>query len=307
MLRLFSAVALAGAVSAVAADAAVAPRLVARVQTGAAPCGEVAAFGSLWVANDGSGTLARINPRTNRVVRRTSVGHGAFLVAAGAGAVWVTNYKRGVVLRVDPRTGRVRSVRIGPEPSDVLVAFGRVWATDWRAATLVEIHPRTVRVLRRVRLGPDPAAELTARSGAIWIGFGRAATAIVRYDPTSRSVERVAVGSPSPRSFVTGTRDLWIQAGDNNVLHVDPVTRRVLGRLRFGRTLAQGAAAPDETLWIPDKEQNIVYRVDPRTERVIDSFPAGRGAFAAHRAFGSMWVTSYAGSDVWRFRPGPSA
>jgi hypothetical protein len=52
---------------------------------------------------------------------------------------------------------------------------------------------------------------------------------------------------------------------------------------------------------VPDKEQSIVYRVDPVSERVVDSFPAGPGAFLALRAHGSMWVTSYAGDDVWRF------
>jgi hypothetical protein len=34
---------------------------------------------------------------------------------------------------------------------------------------------------------------------------------------------------------------------------------------------------------------------------VVDDFPAGPGAFFALRAFGSMWVASYAGDDVWRF------
>jgi streptogramin lyase len=77
----------------------------------------------------------------------------------------------------------------------------------------------------------------------------------------------------------------------------------VLGRLSFGRTLAQGVAAPDGLLWVPDKEQSLVYRVDPGTDRVVDSFPAGAGAFFALRAFRSIWVTSYAGNDVWRFRP----
>jgi hypothetical protein len=33
-------------------------------------------------------------------------------------------------------------------------------------------------------------------------------------------------------------------------------------------------------------------------ERIL----AGRGAYVALRAFGSMWVASYAGSDVWCFR-----
>jgi streptogramin lyase len=122
-------------------------------------------------------------------------------------------------------------------------------------------------------------------------------------NPRTFQVDQISVGAPGPRTFVAGTRDLWIQAGTGDLLHFDPVTRRVLAHLEVGRTLAQGATARDGTIWIPDKEQNLVYRVDPAKQRVIDSFPAGRGAYVTLRAYGSMWVTSYAGTDVRRFRP----
>jgi hypothetical protein len=46
-----------------------------------------------------------------------------------------------------------------------------------------------------------------------------------------------------------------------------------------------------------------VFRVDPDKQRVIDSFRAGPGAYVTLRAYRSMWVTSYAGNDVRRFRP----
>jgi len=88
------------------------------------------------------------------------------------------------------------------------------------------------------------------------------------------------------------------------LLRLDPTSLTVTAKLSFGRTLAQGALAPDGTIWMPDKEQNLVYRVDPATAAVVDSFAAGAGAFFALGANGSMWVTSYGGDDVWRFRPG---
>jgi hypothetical protein len=53
---------------------------------------------------------------------------------------------------------------------------------------------------------------------------------------------------------------------------------------------------------VPDKQLNNVTRVDPRTNRVLEVTGAGAGAFQALPAFGSVWVPSYAGSDVWRFR-----
>jgi len=102
---------------------------------------------------------------------------------------------------------------------------------------------------------------------------------------------------------VAGAKDLWIQANTGDLVHFDPVARRVLAHLEVGRTLATGAVAPGGTIWVPDKEQNIVYRIDPARQRVLDSFPAGPGAYVALPAYGSMWVTSYAGRDVRRFRP----
>jgi streptogramin lyase len=279
----------------------VSPHPVATIPTGQAPCGAAASLGAVWVANDGAGTLARVDPRTNRVTRRIAVGAGACSVAAGAGALWVVNYKASTLVRVDPRTSRTRSVRVGAVPFDVLVAFGRVWVTAWEDGVLDEVDPQTLTVLRRIRVGPRPMG-LAVRLGAVWVGFGREATAIARVDPATGAVARFGVGATRPGWFAAGTADFWIQAADSDLLHVDPRTGKVRQRLRVGRTLGQGALAPDGTLWVPDKETSVVYRVDPAGARVIDSFSAGPGAYLVLRAFGSMWVLSYAGSDVRRFR-----
>ena len=276
-----------------------APQVIA---TGNAPCGAAAGFGSVWVANDGSGTLVRIDPRTNRVVGRARVGEGACSTATGAGAVWVVNYRTDSLLRVDPWTLRVRGVRVGNQPEFVVVAFGRVWVTAWEDGTLEAVDPATLSIARRIDVGRWPAG-LAARRGSIWGRVRAGGEAIVRVDPRTATVTRFPVGATRPAWFVAGTRDLWIQATDSDLLHVDPVRGKVLSRRHVGRTLGHGAAAPDATIWVPDKEQNLVYRIDPKRGTVVGSFPAGPGAFLALRAFGSMWVISYAGSDVWRFAP----
>jgi YVTN family beta-propeller protein len=275
------------------------PILSATITTGTHPCGIVSAFGSVWVANDG-GTLVRIDPRTNRLRKRIRVGAGACFLAADAHALWIANYKGGLI-RVTPR-GRVKRIAVGATPDSVLVAYGRVWVTTWGAGKLAVVDPRTLKVVRRINVGSKPAG-LTARNGAVWVGFSRDATAIARVSAGTYRVDRIDVGVPEPRGFVAGTKDLWIQANTGDLVQFDPVAKRVLAHLEVGRTLAQGAVAPDGTIWVPDKEQNIVYRVDPAHRRVVDSFPAGPGAYVTLRAYGSMWVTSYAGRDVRRFKP----
>jgi hypothetical protein len=65
-MRVIAVAAVAGFLSLSAATGAREPTVLARITTGSAPCGAVAAFGALWVANDG-GTLVRIAPSRNRV------------------------------------------------------------------------------------------------------------------------------------------------------------------------------------------------------------------------------------------------
>jgi streptogramin lyase len=276
-----------------------APALIATIPTGTHPCGAVAAFGSVWVANDG-GTLVRIDPRTNRVVRRIRVGAGACSLAASRNALWIANHKRSLT-RVTPR-GRVKTIDVGSTPFDVLVAYGRLWVTAWEAGKLAAVDPKTLKVVRRIDVGPRPVG-LAARNGTLWVGFGRDARFIARVNPLTFAIDRIDVGVRAPGWFVAGTKDLWVQANDGDLLHVDPIGQRVLAHLEVGGTLAQGATAPDGTIWMPDKERSVLYRVDPTRQRVVDSFPAGPGAYVTLRAYGSMWVTSYAGRDVRRCRP----
>jgi len=263
----------------------------------------VAAARAVWVANDASGTLARVDPRTNRVTGRIAVGRGSCAVAAGAGAVWVANYRTGLLLRVDPRTRRVQRVAVGGAPFDVLVTGDSVWTTGFANGTLVEVDARTARVTRRITVGGAPTGLLAA-AGAIWVGLGRGATEIVRIDPGPGTAQRIEVGVTAPTHFVATRAGIWVANDGDALVLLDPADGHVVRTMHVGRTLVQPALAPDGTLWVPDKEIDTIFRVDPATGDLVDSFRGGDGAFQALQAFGSMWVTSYAGADVWRFRTG---
>ena len=291
---------LAAALVGVPAASVRVPALTATITTGTHPCGIVSAFGSVWVANDG-GTLVRIDPRTNRVRKRIRIGAGACFMTADARAFWIANYKGGLV-RVTPR-GRVQKIAVGATPDSVLVAYGRVWVTTWGAGKLAVVDPRTLKVVRRINVASKPAG-LAARNGAVWVGFSRDATAIARVSPRTFRVDlnrRRRASSPggsSPERKTSGSRRT---PGTSSSSIPSPGASSPTSR-SDGRSPRE-LVAPDGTIWVPDKEQNLVYRVDPSRRRVVDSFPAGPGAYVTLRAYGSMWVTSYAGRDVRRFRP----
>ena len=284
------------------AEAATVPSVIARIPTGRGPCGLAAGYGSVWVASD-TGTIARIDPSRNRVLRTVRVGRTACAVAVGGGAVWAIRYGADEVVRLDPKTLRLSRVPVGDGPEDVLVAAGSVWVTGHNDGTVTRIDLSTSRVTSTIRLPNEPGG-LAFVDGSVWVGSEGEGTDVFRIDPAGETVTRVPLGVRAPAWFVAGATDPWVTtAKDGLVLRIDPATNRAVARLPVLGVAVEGATAPDGTLWIPSKQANTVTRIDPVRNRVVDVFGAGPGAYVALRAFGSMWVTSYAGTDVWRFRP----
>ena len=127
-------------------------RVVARVR-GAGLLGLVATGdGAVWVANGYS--VVRINPRTNRVVKRIKLlsfpGSGALplifgsgLMAAAPGTLWVTTTLNGTnahLVRIDTVSDTVvgRPIAVGPDPGAIAAAGHTVWLAS-RQDTLTRI------------------------------------------------------------------------------------------------------------------------------------------------------------------------
>ena len=120
------------------------PQLLARVGTrGAKPCGSAVYGKYLYVANYGSGTLARIDPRTNKAVKTLKVGDGTCGVVAGGGALWVENFHSSNIARVDPKRFKVTArIKVFGSPWDVTYGFGSVWTSNFRAETAIPVSAR---------------------------------------------------------------------------------------------------------------------------------------------------------------------
>jgi class 3 adenylate cyclase/DNA-binding beta-propeller fold protein YncE len=84
--------------------------------------------GYVWVADQRTDTVMRVDPDSNRGQPIRGVGNGPSGIAIGEGAVWVANGLDGTVARIDPRSGTVTErYPVGFRPSDVAVAGGNVW------------------------------------------------------------------------------------------------------------------------------------------------------------------------------------
>jgi len=277
------------------------PRETHVVATGAEPCGVAARGTTLWVGVYKPGRLVAVDARTGRITRSIRVGPTACHVALASSAAFVALDRPGNVVRIDLRSGRRRVAPVGPGAFDVVRAYGVVWAVSFEAGTVTMLDPRTGAVERVLHVGEFPAG-VAACGGRLWVGHGRASTVLSAIDPSTLRVRRIAVGANEPRRPRCIGGVLWVATPDS-LLQLEPSSGRVLGRLHIGETLGDLAEGPDGLVWVTDKQHSVVHRIEPQGMRIVDSFPAGPGAFAVTRAGDAMWVTSYAGRDVRGYTP----
>ena len=294
------AVLLAIAVTAADAKLPPPPAETAVVATGKAPCGLAVAEGNLLVGVYETGQLLRLDG-SGRIVARSAVGRWACQVAVGGGATWVTRDNANEVVRID-RGGRMRRIAIS-SPYDVTVAAGSAWVTSFETGTVARLA-LTGRRERVLRVGPYPTG-IAACGGRVWVGHGRESTWITAIEPQTGRKRRVDVGVRAARWPRCVRGELWVTTEDS-ALRLAPRSGALRGRFRLGSTLAEAGAGAGSSsgVWVTDKEHSLVHRVDPVSGQVVDSFPAGPGALALERFAGSVWITSFAGSDVRRFDAG---
>jgi YVTN family beta-propeller protein len=87
----------------------------------------------VWVLNEDTATVTKIDPTLHDVVEtyRLGVGRSSLALATGEGAAWVSNAFDGTLTRIDAVTSEVASISVSAHarPKGVTVAGGLVWVS----------------------------------------------------------------------------------------------------------------------------------------------------------------------------------
>jgi ABC-type branched-subunit amino acid transport system substrate-binding protein/DNA-binding beta-propeller fold protein YncE len=85
--------------------------------------------GSVWAVADEEGVVWRIVPHRPPILRTIDVGKGASFVAFGEGAAWTGNYVDGTVARIDPGTNDVTARTSVGAPQALAAGAGAAWVS----------------------------------------------------------------------------------------------------------------------------------------------------------------------------------
>jgi virginiamycin B lyase len=165
--------------------------------------------GSVWMASDKKGVLARIDPQTNKIVAEVAIPPGSFAPAFADGTVWITSTEHNLLTRVDPQTNKaVTSIPIGPQPRFLTVGAGSVWTLNQGDGTISRVDAHSGKLTATIRAGiPGTGGEIAFGEGSVWATVFE--IPITRIDPATNSVVQQWLG-PGGDSIRVGHGSVWL-------------------------------------------------------------------------------------------------
>jgi YVTN family beta-propeller protein len=200
-------------------------RPAATVTVGRGPLDLAVTPGAVWVPNAGGGgdSVARIDPRANRLVGRpVRTGASPQSLAVGGGSLWVANHDAATVTRIDQASGKVLAdIPVPSEPHRVAWGAGAAWVGNWHDNSVSRIDPATNRVVGSpIPIGFHHAGNLVVGAESVWVTSDYRVdgapedVVVVRIDPqANRAVETIAVGG-HPIDVAATEGAVWVSVAN---------------------------------------------------------------------------------------------
>ena len=226
--------------------------------------------GAVWVADNVSQSIYKIDPQTNRVVITIPADFFANNekegeIGAGEGAVWaITGSGADAVLRrYSPQNGTEQAAIPLPSPSarGVVVAFGSVWIAGTTGVELYRIDPATNQIIATIDLHARPVA-LSSGEGSVWVR--QIDGTVQRIDGHSGTLLATFATDAADNmgDIAVGGGFVWVNSNSAPLLQIDPRTNSQRSRYAsptgefMGYTIAYGGGS----LWLGG---SAVFRIKP--------------------------------------------
>ena len=268
-------------------------RILSEIPVGPDPGRIFAGPESIWVAV-GNRTIARIDPKTRRMVAAVGTEHDVYDLAPGDEAVWVLAGSPGsapllsrvetgrneatVSARVDVALSRFGGLFSRPA---VAVGAGGVWITDpYPPGSVRRVDPVTGEIADPILLAAPAGPAIAIVDGSVWVNTG--VDTLVRIDATSRKVgSSIRISVPSAARGGAGA------------------TRDPGGPVRL--------AAGEGALWLITQPASLccpaqvigtatLQRIDLDTQAVSGVIPLGGHPTAVAVGLGGVWVATRNGT-----------
>ena len=260
------------------------------------------------------GPPARPDPTAPARVVGTLRGFGdPVAMAVRAGDVWVAGDNPRWVIRfvtpTNPATQEIPTIALPAAPTRLAVTEDAVWVLTPGDTSVSRIDPATNQVVATIPVGRAPSG-LAVGAGAVWVSRHSDGT-VVRIDPTTNQVVATIAVGRAPGAMTVAGGVVWVALPQGGLGRIDPVDNRST-MVRVPRCCEGELAAGEGALWVANRGDGTLVRVDPGTGRVAARVLLPRTTDQRpHQVAvgdGAVWVTSASPRSgtanlLWRVDP----
>jgi len=260
---------------------------------------------SVWIGNNPTNTITRLDPKTNQVVATIPVGKlPCSGLAGGFGSVWVPNCADKTLSRVDVATNKVvATIPLGPANTEggITASEDSIWYLTDPKGVLSRIDPATNKAVAEIVVPPGSFTAVYGE-GAVWV-TSTDTSVLTKVDPKTNLVTATIKVGPKPRFLAVGEGAVWtLNQGDGSVTRVDPKTNKVVATIETGVPGPGGdIAAGEGSVWVT-MDQVPLMRIDVTSNKVVQQW-TGPGGDSLRAGRGSVWITNHDQQNVWRVNP----
>jgi virginiamycin B lyase len=259
---------------------------------------------AVWVASSNVNHVVRLDAVTNRAGIVVDIKKPCSGLAAGFGSLWVPSCGAHSLVRVDLPTGKIQAeIPLGPADSEggITVGAGSVWMATDKKGILARVDPKTNKVQAEITIPSGSYAPAFA-DGAVWV-TSTEHNLLIQVDPQTNKVAAAIPIGPQPRFLTVGAGSVWtLNQGNGTISRVDTKAGKLVATIAAGIPGTGGEIAFGEGAVWATVFQIPMTRIDPATNTVTQQW-AGAGGDSIRVGHGSIWLTDYAHSVVWRLSP----
>jgi class 3 adenylate cyclase len=262
-------------------------------------------------------SVVRIDPVTMRVIADVPIAQpeAGQMTMVPPNQVWSLSHKQQVISVIDADTDIAEAPvpigggTAGSEGSGfgMVYAFGLVWVAPIGETAVDAIDPQTGVVDRRIPM-PGTTGRLAA-DDTLWVPVTEGCCWHIRSVTPDGSLVCDQKIDPGGYNTAFGEGSAWVSTHKGlSVTKVDPDTcEGTTIKLPGINGDPSGIGFGFQSVWVSDAEAGVVYRIDPATQKVINTIQIGDVGPGYQTDIvmldDSMWVTDPGGHEIDRIDP----
>jgi YVTN family beta-propeller protein len=279
---------------------------------------------SVWVANNQSDSVSKVNPATGQAVNTAlPAGSGPFEVAFDGTNIWVTDNLNGKVSKIVASTGTVVGAfntslvvpAAGSGPAGIAFDGTSIWVANSASGTVAKINPVTGGILAEFQtsagipgvIPADASPTGVAFDGVnIWVTNNLTGTVskVDRGNSTFVEFETTTGQQSQPWGVAFDGTHIWVANGlTNSASKMDPTNGSILAEVITGGQVAQELAFDGRYIWVSNNSSGDVSKIDAESDTVTATMATGLDPQGIVFDGTNIWVANSGGPSLSRLLP----